>query len=101
MTPFITEYFYSCFDLNKIKYFICFPTLVPTEFISDDSSSHYRVICTFLRNKSFVFKTRTLKYMYATVLNTEPERLLIADKIAYRTIGHFSIKFLHIELITI
>ena len=39
--------------------------------------------------------------MYATVLNTEPERLLIADKIAYRTIGHFSIKFLHIELITI
>ena len=30
---FVTEYFYSCLDLIKMKHFICFPGLVLTQFV--------------------------------------------------------------------
>ena len=33
----ITDYLYSCFDMIKMKYFICFPRLVPKHFIRDYS----------------------------------------------------------------
>ena len=52
-TLFITEYFYSCFGLIKMKYFICFPRLGPTKFTRGHSCKlfHYRVtcICTFIK----------------------------------------------------
>ena len=36
-TLFITEYFNFWYDLIKIKHFVCFPRLVPTEYKNDDS----------------------------------------------------------------
>ena len=50
LTLFITKYFYTCIDLIKIYYFICFQRLISTEFIRVVSCKwfHYRVICTFI-----------------------------------------------------
>ena len=62
-TVFITEYFYSCFDLIQINYLKQFPRPAQTEFKNDDLCKLFRcrVICAFIKNKQLAF-SQILKY---------------------------------------
>ena len=48
LTVFITEYFYSCFDLIAIKYFNWYPTRDQTDFMKDDIADDFTIeLCVF------------------------------------------------------
>ena len=59
---FITDYFYSCFDLIK-KLSQLVSKTSQTEFRKDDLCKlfHYRVICAFIKNKQLAFTHKFLR----------------------------------------
>ena len=62
LTVFISQKFYSCFDLIKMKYFNWVPRLAQTDFIKYNSCKwfHYRVICAVIKKKHLAFSHKFL-----------------------------------------
>ena len=88
LTPFITEYFNSWCDLTKNKTFYLFSETCPNRMQKKTMIYAHDFI---IELSAFLLKTRILQFLqtYSTepVLNTNPERPLIAHKIACKNIG--------------
>ena len=105
-TVFISEYFYSWYDLTKLKHINSFPRLVPTECTKNDSSNwfHHRVTCTFIENKKLAFSkkffniigicTQILKDQWSSIKSPAKHPVFLM----WLTNGNNS-KFLNIEII--
>ena len=79
LTLFVTEYFYSGFDLIKMKYVYLFSRTCPTEFTRDNSCKglDYRVSCTFITNKSLAFSPKFFSKPWFWRQNPKDHWLLI------------------------
>ena len=107
-TVFIIEYFYSCFDLIKIKYFSELPRLVQTNFRKDDSCKwvHYWVTCAYIKNEQFAFSHKFFSRPGFWTKNFKDRWLsikLVAKQLAFfiwLTIES-NLKLLHTEIVSL